>query len=483
MSAAQAGTPCVSRGFPLISGEPSRPAWGVARLAARMGPLRLAVLPLLGLSLAACNLNGTLVRTVTEPPGPNCPTGGIAVQTGGDTNGNGVLDDREVIAKDTRYVCNGTTTNVSITSAEPPGTNCPYGGAKLQTGVDQNGDGILEASEITATQYICNDTPASSIFVGNLVIQSQAQLSQLSGVQRVIGNLELSGDLGATASFPGLQIVSGGLSVDGVTTSATQLSFPDLQFAESLDFSHLATVQRITLPALTATDFLSVENDPALVELDAPLLGQTTGLELFNAPLLTTTQLPSLVKISGYLQAYQLPSYSHCEVEHLTVQGDQPAVYEQGTDLSQTCTAADECGKLELTLNNGDTAYQCDYPHTWQASQALCQQLGTGADLLWFESAAELAAFQALAQTHVLRDGSWLGYSRVAPHGAFAAVSPLAGSFDATAVAGFWLPGEPDDAGVGENYVQLFDSRGGMNEASLDGSLPNASFCRLPAGS
>jgi hypothetical protein len=46
-----------------------------------------------------------LVRTVAEPAGANCASGGQKVQLGADVNGNGRLDDDEV--QETRYVCNG----------------------------------------------------------------------------------------------------------------------------------------------------------------------------------------------------------------------------------------------------------------------------------------------------------------------------------------------------------------------------------------
>ncbi|MDA8154872.1 MAG: hypothetical protein M0Z52_00240, partial [Actinomycetota bacterium] len=104
-------------------------------------------------------------RVLNSAPASACPNGGITVETGVDTNGNGVLDPSEV--QNTQYVCNGApgtngtngtngqTSLVSIT-AEPAGANCTYGGSKISSGLDANGDGILQASEVTGTSYICN---------------------------------------------------------------------------------------------------------------------------------------------------------------------------------------------------------------------------------------------------------------------------------------------------------------------------------------
>ena len=46
-----------------------------------------------------------LVKTSVELPGINCPTGGLKVESGQDTNANGLLDLLEITS--TRYVCNG----------------------------------------------------------------------------------------------------------------------------------------------------------------------------------------------------------------------------------------------------------------------------------------------------------------------------------------------------------------------------------------
>lgn len=50
------------------------------------------------------------------------------------------------------------------TSAEPPGANCAAGGTRLDVGTDVNGDGMLDASEIDASQtrYICNGAQGAS---------------------------------------------------------------------------------------------------------------------------------------------------------------------------------------------------------------------------------------------------------------------------------------------------------------------------------
>ena len=51
---------------------------------------------------------------------------------------------------------------------EPAGTHCENGGSRLEVGIDDGannavaGDGVLEAGEITATEYVCNGADATS---------------------------------------------------------------------------------------------------------------------------------------------------------------------------------------------------------------------------------------------------------------------------------------------------------------------------------
>jgi hypothetical protein len=100
--------------------------------------------------------NDGLIKTTNEAAGINCENGGIKIDSGIDSNGNGTLDDDEITA--TTYVCNGIDGNNSLTKMtnEAAGTNCENGGVKIDSGIDTNGDGTLDDSEITATAYVCN---------------------------------------------------------------------------------------------------------------------------------------------------------------------------------------------------------------------------------------------------------------------------------------------------------------------------------------
>jgi len=64
------------------------------------------------LTIASCSKDGAdgksvLTRTTKEAAGANCTYGGTKFETGVDANNNGTLEDNEVTATQTNYVCNG----------------------------------------------------------------------------------------------------------------------------------------------------------------------------------------------------------------------------------------------------------------------------------------------------------------------------------------------------------------------------------------
>lgn len=114
------------------------------------------------------NGRSSLIATSDEPAGANCPEGGKRIDTGIDVDGNGVLDPQEKGAP--TYVCNGAAgedaedgSSARIrTAAELAGDHCAFGGIGIEVGVDANGNGVLDDGEVDAgaTKYICNTAPA-----------------------------------------------------------------------------------------------------------------------------------------------------------------------------------------------------------------------------------------------------------------------------------------------------------------------------------
>jgi hypothetical protein len=109
-------------------------------------------------------IGDTLMDTTAEPPGENCPEGGILLSFGPDENRDGLLEPDEVTQRE--YICNGYNPGVPLAEQtdEPPGDNCAYGGTRLDIGNDVDQDGVLDPEEISETIYLCDDAPIGGGF-------------------------------------------------------------------------------------------------------------------------------------------------------------------------------------------------------------------------------------------------------------------------------------------------------------------------------
>src|SRR5690606_31590941 len=105
----------------------------------------------------------TLVRAEPLPPGSPCAHGGQAIIVGVDEDRDGALSEAEV--QTTTQICNGAPgadgqngrSSLVVTSAAT-GAQCPDGGTAISSGVDDNGNGTLDAEEVDATEVVCRET-------------------------------------------------------------------------------------------------------------------------------------------------------------------------------------------------------------------------------------------------------------------------------------------------------------------------------------
>gem|GEM_PF-5761711 len=113
----------------------------------------------------------TLTRISDEPAGENCEFGGKRIERGLDLNGDLILDDDEV--QNTEFVCaeKETPTNIQTrTTDEPEGENCPFGGKRIDYGIDSNYNGILDDPEITKTEFICNEYDSTQVEISHVIM-------------------------------------------------------------------------------------------------------------------------------------------------------------------------------------------------------------------------------------------------------------------------------------------------------------------------
>ncbi len=150
----------------------------------------------------------SLMRTTLEMAGTNCATGGVLIEVGIASDGDGTLSNAEVSSGSSKFVCNGAVGPQGIvgpvgpmgpmgprgdaginaltkSSAEAPGANCATGGTKLELGLDLDGDGTLGAGEVTSmlTRYVCNGAVGATGAqgpVGPIGLQGVAGLNSLT---------------------------------------------------------------------------------------------------------------------------------------------------------------------------------------------------------------------------------------------------------------------------------------------------------------
>jgi subtilisin family serine protease len=155
----------------------------------------------------ACNGfdgHNSILKITDEAPGDNCAAGGKKVETGIDDNGDGVLQAGEV--DHLEYVCNGVGGSdgkpalVSITD-EAAGDNCPAGGKKVEAGIDANGNGVLDAAEVDQTSYICNGSDGATGSDGTPGGQSLVETTALaSGADCAAGGILVKTGLDANGN-------------------------------------------------------------------------------------------------------------------------------------------------------------------------------------------------------------------------------------------------------------------------------------------
>lgn len=120
------------------------------------------------------NTNGknSLTELNIEPAGQNCASGGFKISTGLDLNNNSILDEEEIQYEE--YICNGVngvngSNSLINVFSEQPGNYCSFGGIKVESGLDENNNGVLDENEIQSINYICNGEDGQNLGEVNTV--------------------------------------------------------------------------------------------------------------------------------------------------------------------------------------------------------------------------------------------------------------------------------------------------------------------------
>ncbi len=251
-----------------------------------------------------------LVTTTEEPAGDNCATGGVRVEAGVDDDRDGVLDPEEVDA--TEYICHGDDgapgiqTLVAV-SDEPAGENCVNGGQRLDTGADADGSGVLDEGEIVSTSYVCTGATGADGAVGVAALVTTAD--EPAGDNCAVGGEAVSigtdddgdGVLADDEVDTTVYVCDGADGADGDGSSlAGTIVAGDYTVANSLDAALLDGVEQITG---TLTIFGASMGDVTLPDLE-----RVGGLTVGNGSTFTldSLSLPSLTTVDGSVNIQSL---------------------------------------------------------------------------------------------------------------------------------------------------------------------------------
>jgi hypothetical protein len=160
-----------------------------------------------------------------------CPDGGILLELGIDENGNGELDADEVDG--TNNICHGTdgaagTNGVAsaglATSAQSLETleGCPNGGILLRFGIDENGNGELDANEKGDTSSICHGTDGAAGINGtdNAVPLTADELVRLLATRSELFSADTVGGLNEQAILGALDAAAAAAAAELDTRTA-----------------------------------------------------------------------------------------------------------------------------------------------------------------------------------------------------------------------------------------------------------------------
>lgn len=447
--------------------------------------LRVPLYALVAL-VAGCGVafpsGGTFVEVVEGAPESDCQTGGVTLRVGDDRNSDGTLDDSEVRA--VTVVCSGKKDRlpqVDLATFDAD-ERCASGGVEVAIEADANGNGKLEDEELV-TRVLCHGDggllPGDVIRTASFAVVDDAQVKQyLQGVRRFEGDLIVQVGAGAV-TLPKLEQVTGALQVRAAPNGAGEpagatLAFPKLMRVDGdLLLTTLQTLKTLSMPALeevrgaltvTSVTYLEALELPALRRVTWQVRLASTGLvrasfaALESAGSLSvelnarlgTLEVPKLAE-TGALVVRGNPRLGDCAAHAIAgvlreagLEGS--VVVENNGGAGQCPNALADCVEAQVEET---TVLYCRHPRAFADAEADCASLG--GQLFEPRTEAQAVAFRA-ARPSGYPSESWIGLTDRAEEGSFAWQD---GSILGEEDWSNWASGEPSNSGGVEDCVQL----------------------------
>jgi hypothetical protein len=278
--------------------------------------------------LCAAPARTLLVRTREETAGANCTTGGTAVLSGVDQNGDGTLSDGEVAQ--TTYVCAEAQPQVlARTTPVQEGTSgCPSGGTRVQAGRDLNRNGTLEQEETDQDQVVCG--------ANILVTVGSAYVSKAEGCVWGEGTQVRTGpDFDGDGVLSDAEVSRTSYVCATIAYGYTVRDQADLDYLEKyVDLVRgdliieSPSLSSVSLRAIVVTGAVRVRDCPALTTLTigASMIGTDIEVartpELFGFGVWMDSALPGRMPILGNLTITDAPKLYSMSIDDIpSVQG------------------------------------------------------------------------------------------------------------------------------------------------------------------
>jgi surface-anchored protein len=189
---------------------------------------------------------------------------------------------------------------------EPAGANCASGGTKVMSGLDTNGDGVLQVpGEVQQTSYVC----ACGVITNSVTVANAQDWTNLvnAGCVRIAGDLTVTTSVASLPGTANVVSVSGNLRVVS-NANLTSFSLPALtQVGGVFQVTSNTALTQVNVPKLTAVNSalvvggcgVSPPENPALTTFNAPLLASAASVEFNTGNAFTALSLPAMRTVTG----------------------------------------------------------------------------------------------------------------------------------------------------------------------------------------
>jgi hypothetical protein len=181
-----------------------------------------------------------------------------------------------------------------------PSADCPAGGWRIDTGLDDDGDGVLGDDEVDATADICDGAPAvppGPVIEGSFVIRNHVDVRLLDGVETITRDLVIEGVGLRDVALPTVRSIGGGLRLARATDVA-RLELPALEDLGALQIPQPNRLVALRLPALTDAGTIALAIDAP--DLDLTALTAATSVRI-SSLLVDLRAIGALTTVEGEL--------------------------------------------------------------------------------------------------------------------------------------------------------------------------------------